>query len=86
MWEMCVIRPDESRSKLAVGMDWATRATSIGLAFVLPSLLGAYLDLKIGTSPLCVLIGALLGFGLGMTQILRLAREGTGERPKEKVE
>ena len=78
-------RPDESRSKLAVGMDWATRATSIGLEFVIPALLGAYLDQKIGSSPLCVLIGAFLGFGIGMVHILKIAREGTGGSPLNKL-
>ncbi len=77
-------RPEESRSKFAVGMDWATRATSIGLEFVIPALLGAYLDEKIGSSPLCVLLGAFLGFGIGMIHILQIAREGTGESPLNK--
>ena len=77
-------RPDESRSKIAVGMDWATRATSIGLEFVIPALFGAYLDQKIGSSPLCVLLGAFLGFGMGMIHILRIAREGTNESPLKK--
>ena len=78
-WESCVTRSDESRSKLAVGMDWAARASSIGLEFVLPTLLGAYLDSKFGSSPLCVVLGAFLGFGVGMTHILRIAKDGTGE-------
>ena len=77
-------RPDESRSKFAVGMDWATRATSIGLEFVVPALLGAYLDQKFGSSPLCVLLGAFLGFGMGMFHILRIAREGTNGSPLKK--
>ena len=78
-------RSDEPRSKLAVGMDWATRATSIGLEFVVPSLLGAFLDQKMKTSPIGVLIGALVGFGVGMTHILRIAKEGTGETPRDQT-
>ncbi len=79
-------RSDEPRSKLAVGMEWATRATSIGLEFVLPTLLGAFLDSKLGTSPLCVVLGAFVGFGVGMTHILRIAKDGTGETPRGKSE
>ena len=71
-------RPDEPRSSLSVGMQWASRVTTVGLEFVVPPLLGVLLDRWWGTSPLAMLTGALVGFGVGMMQILRIAREGTG--------
>jgi F0F1-type ATP synthase assembly protein I len=70
-----VNRPDEPRSKLAVGIEWASRVTTVGFMFALPPLLGAWLDQWRGTSPLGVLFGAVLGFGAGMAQVLRIARE-----------
>ncbi len=78
MWESCVSRPDESRSNLAIGMQWASRVTSVGLEFVVPPLLGHLADRRLGTSPLVLLIGSVVGFALGMMHILRFAREGTG--------
>jgi F0F1-type ATP synthase assembly protein I len=75
-----VTRSDEPRSSLSVGLEWATRITSVGLEFVVPALLGALLDGWAGTSPAALLVGAVLGFGVGMMHVLRIAREGT--RPK----
>jgi ATP synthase protein I len=76
-WESCLARSDEPRSNLAVGMDWATRVTAVGLEFVLPPLLGVLVDRWLGTNPLALLTGAVLGFAVGMVHILRIAREGT---------
>ena len=80
-------RSDEPRSALSVGMEWASRVTSVGLEFVLPALLGALLDHWWGTSPVALLVGAVLGFAVGMMGILRIAREGAGgkgQSPPEK--
>ena len=74
-------RSEEPRSNLSVGLDWASRVTTVGLEFVVPPLLGHWLDLRLGTSPVVLLIGAVLGFALGMMQILRIARRGTGDGP-----
>lgn len=69
-------RPDEPRSNLSVGIGWASRVTTVGLEFVVPALLGVLLDRQLGTSPLALLTGAVLGFAIGMVHILRIAREG----------
>ncbi|MEA2631175.1 MAG: synthase protein [Chloroflexota bacterium] len=65
----------ESRSILAVGMEWASRATTIGLEFALPPLLGAACDRWWKTSPWLTVIGAVLGFAVGMMHVLRIAGE-----------
>lgn len=70
-------RSDEPRSNLSEGMAWASRISSVGLEFAVPPLLGALLDRQLGTSPAALLIGAVLGFGIGMMTILKIAREGT---------
>ena len=67
----------EPRSRLSVGIQWASRVTTIGLEFALPPLMGAGLDRWWGTSPLATLIGAVLGFAVGMMHLLRIAREGS---------
>jgi ATP synthase protein I len=69
-----VNRP-EPRSILSVGFEWASRATTIGLEFALPALVGALIDRRWGTGPWATVVGAVLGFAVGMMHILRLARE-----------
>jgi len=76
-----VIRSDEPRSNLSIGMDWASRVTTVGLEFVVPPLIGHGLDRWWGTSPAALLVGAVLGFAVAMMNILRIAREGTGGGP-----
>ena len=75
-------RSDEPRSNLSVGMEWASRVTTVGLTFVVPPLAGHLLDLWWKTSPGALLVGAVLGFAVGMMNILRIAREGTGGGPR----
>lgn len=53
-------RPDR-RSPLAVGMEWASRITSLAMEMVVPALLGYWGDQKWGTSPWCVIGGAVVG-------------------------
>ena len=69
-------RSDEPRSNLSVGMAWASRITSVGLEFAVPPLLGAFIDHGIGTSPALLLVGAVLGFALGIMRVLSFARDG----------
>jgi ATP synthase protein I len=74
-----VDRPEpEPPSTLSVGMQWASRVTTVGLEFALPALMGAGLDRWWGTGPLATVVGAVLGFAVGMMHILRIAREGPG--------
>src|SRR2546421_8681663 len=68
--ETIVIQKPESRSALSVGYYWCARVTSIGLEFAIPAMLGFYLDRWLKTSPWMTVIGAFLGLGLGMGQVL----------------
>ncbi len=67
----------ESRSTLSVGMQWASRISTIGMEFALPALLGAYVDQWWALRPLATVFGAVLGFAVGMMHILRIARRDT---------
>lgn len=68
---------DRPRSTLSVGIAWASRVTTIGLEFVVPTLLGVGIDRLAGSTPLATLLGALLGFSVGFAHLLRIAREGS---------
>ena len=69
-------------SPLSVGLTWAIRVTSIGLAFSLPAVLGYGCDRLLGTTPSCVLAGACLGFAAGMAQVMSLARNVSPPKPR----
>lgn len=66
---------------MSIGFDWAGRVTTLGLEFALPPLAGVYLDRWWGSSPVATLVGAVLGFAVGMMHLLRLARQGTSDPP-----
>lgn len=72
-----MVNQPEPRSNLSVGMQWASRVSTIGMEFALPPLLGVALDRWWRTSPLITIIGALVGFAVGMMHILRIARESS---------
>jgi ATP synthase protein I len=65
------------RSPLSVGVEWASRASTLGLEFALPPLLGALVDRKLGSAPAGILVGMVLGFAVGMMHILRIARDAS---------
>jgi ATP synthase protein I len=80
--ETIVIQKPDSRSALSVGYYWCARVTTIGMEFATPALLGFALDRWWKTSPWITVIGAFLGLGLGMTQVLRLAGESSPPIPR----
>lgn len=66
------------RDPLSTGFSWASRVSTMALGFALPIVAGALIDQWLRSSPIGVLVGLVLGFIAGMTQILRVARTGTG--------
>jgi hypothetical protein len=69
------VKPPQPRSNLAIGVQWASRITGLGLEFALPPLLGIALDRWWNTTPWATVVGAVLGFVVGMMHVLRIARE-----------
>ena len=77
-------RDDRERSILAVGLDWAARITSIGLEFVLPGLIGVGLDHVWGTRPWMTICGVIIGFCIGLYELLRIAsRTSDQKKPRD---
>ncbi len=69
---------------MALGMEWASRVTTIGLEFALPILLGFGVDSWLHTTPAGIIAGAVLGFATGMSHAVSMARQlagGSGPRP-----
>ncbi|MGP0068534.1 MAG: AtpZ/AtpI family protein [Isosphaeraceae bacterium] len=73
-----MVKQHQSRSPLALGIEWASRVTTIGLMFALPALLGYGADRWLHTTPAGTIAGAGLGFVAGMVQTMRMSRELAG--------
>jgi hypothetical protein len=58
-----------------VGIEWASRVTTIGLEFALPPLLGYGVDSWLRTTPVAMITGAVLGFATGMMATVKMARQ-----------
>jgi len=63
----------EDRPAVVQGMEWAARVITISLEMVLPGLLGFWIDRKLGTVMVFLVLGAALGMTVGMIHLVRLA-------------
>ena len=63
----------DGRSPVAIAASWASRVLTISLEMVLPGLAGYWLDQRLGTRVLFLLIGLALGMALAMWQLVQLA-------------
>jgi F0F1-type ATP synthase assembly protein I len=70
-----VSRDPRQRSSYTTGIEWSTRITTLGFELALPAALGYWLDVKLGTGPWLLIVGALLGFLAFMTHLLQIAKE-----------
>jgi F0F1-type ATP synthase assembly protein I len=68
----------EQRPAFLVGVEWASRVSTIALGFSLPAIAGFLLDRWLNWGPIFTLAGVVLGFVCGLLQILGLAREIPG--------
>jgi ATP synthase protein I len=55
-------------------MEWSARMTSISLELVVPMLIGYWLDRRVGTLPLFLILGVVLGFITATFSLLRLTK------------
>jgi F0F1-type ATP synthase assembly protein I len=67
-------KPDE-RLPIAIAMEWSARLMTIGLEMALPAGGGYWLDLQLGTRPVFLILGAMLGFAVGMFHLMQIARQ-----------
>jgi len=66
--------PDD-RSPLAAAMEWSVRLTTIAFEMALPAGGGYWLDHRVGTLPLFVVLGTMLGFATAMFHLMQIARQ-----------
>lgn len=66
--------PPEGRSPIAVGFEAASRISVVGMTFVIPILVGVWLDRSRGSAPFGLIGGVVLGLVVGLVQLIQLAR------------
>jgi F0F1-type ATP synthase assembly protein I len=71
----------DSRPPLMVAMEWISRLTTIAVEMVIPGLIGYWIDPKLGTKPVCLILGTIAGFSLGIWHLVQLAN--AAQRPKD---
>ena len=64
----------DRRSPLSVGIAWASRISALGFEFSLPPLAGYFVDRWLGSNPIGILVGMVVGFLVGMMHLLQIAK------------
>ena len=64
----------DARSPLAIGYMWATVIMTMGIESVLPILLGVFLDYKLGTVCLFLILGIFLGLFIMVVNFIKLMK------------
>jgi F0F1-type ATP synthase assembly protein I len=79
-----VSNPADDRFKIARAYDAASRIIVVALEMVLPGLAGYWLDCRLGTVCLFLVIGMVVGCTGGVWHLIRYARQSGGETtPKD---
>lgn len=66
------VPPKDRRPPMAAGMEWVSQITSVALMMALPAGAGYWVDQQIGTAPWLLVLGAGVGLGVGLMQLLRM--------------
>lgn len=72
----------DDRSGLARGLARASQATTVAAEMALPGLGGYWLDERLGTGMVWLLVGVAVGFAVGFWHLLRLAQGSSGTRSR----
>jgi F0F1-type ATP synthase assembly protein I len=70
-----VTKPSDNRSALAIAYQWASRIMVVSLVMVLPGVAGYWVDTKLGTVCLFLVIGLIVGSFTGVWQLLQMTRQ-----------
>ncbi|TWU27348.1 AtpZ/AtpI family protein [Bythopirellula polymerisocia] len=71
---------DDNRSASAKAAEWASRIMTISLEMVLPGLAGYWLDNKLGSKGLFMILGFAAGSLIAFKQLLAIAKIGQGKK------
>jgi F0F1-type ATP synthase assembly protein I len=68
----------DDRSSYAMAMQWVSRITAVAVEMVLPGAIGFWIDSKLGTKVLFLILGVILGFVGGMWQLIKMTKHTNG--------
>ncbi|QEG35694.1 AtpZ/AtpI family protein [Bythopirellula goksoeyrii] len=71
----------DNRSATAKATEWASRIMTISLEMVLPGLAGYWLDSKLGSKGLFMLLGFAAGSFIAFKQLMAIAKKGQTKSP-----
>lgn len=71
---VAVKKPRNDYSPFVLAIEWSSRITTIALEMVVPTLLGYWLDRRLGSGVVFLLVGVVVGFSVALLSLLRLAR------------
>lgn len=74
----------DDRSPIALAMEWTSRITSISLELVVPVLIGYWLDQRLGTRVLFLVLGVVLGFVTATLSLVQLAKSSNRRPPRQR--
>ena len=63
----------DDRSPMAQAIAWSSRIITVSLEMVLPGVAGYWLDQKLGTVMLFLVLGVILGMVSGLVHLIRMA-------------
>ena len=76
--------PADDRSALSLAWAWATRIIVVAATMVVPALIGAWIDQKLGTVAVFLLVGLALGVTAAIVQLMRIVKESQAASPRTK--
>ena len=71
-----MVKPSDDRSAMAIAFQWSFTVMTIAAEMVVPGLLGYWLDQRLGTKAVFLLLGFVLGGILAAFALLRIAKKG----------
>jgi F0F1-type ATP synthase assembly protein I len=68
---------------MAIAFEWSATVMTISAEMVVPGLMGYWVDQRLGTRVLFLLVGFALGGTLATLQLMRIAKGRTGQGGKQ---
>jgi F0F1-type ATP synthase assembly protein I len=75
-----VVDQRDDRSPFALAMEWSVQIMTIALEMVVPILIGAWIDGRLGTKGIIATAGGVAGMTLGIWSLLRLVKPLSNSR------
>lgn len=75
---------NDPRSPIARAMAWASEVTAIALEMVVPAVIGLWIDQKLGTKLVFLIVGVAVGATGGIVHLLRMAQRWQVEQNKRR--